>query len=160
MHTHTHTWINMVKKILIFLFFFSISRTRLVNHLYKVYFSDQIYYRVSNLDGRIENADHRLTDDISTFTDSVAHLYSHITKPLLDCVLITFALARSSRRMGVSTIPGNHIIIIIIIIIIVVIYYFVYCCCCCYWMRRCLFGFVSFCFQTIFASILFLSFFC
>ncbi|EEB12111.1 conserved hypothetical protein [Pediculus humanus corporis] len=81
-------------------------RTRLVNHLYKVYFSDQIYYRVSNLDGRIENADHRLTDDISTFTDSVAHLYSHITKPLLDCVLITFALARSSRRMGVSTIPG------------------------------------------------------
>ncbi|KAK6621774.1 ATP-binding cassette sub- D member 2 [Polyplax serrata] len=82
------------------------TRTRLVNYLYKVYFSDQIYYRVSNLDGRIENADHRLTDDISTFTDSVAHLYSHITKPLLDCVLITFALARSSRQMGVSSIPG------------------------------------------------------
>lgn len=81
-------------------------RSRLVEHAYKLYFTDQIYYRVSNLDGRIENADHRLTDDISTFTESVAHLYSHITKPLLDCALITFALARSSRKMGVSSVPG------------------------------------------------------
>lgn len=59
------------------------------------------------MDGRIENPDHRLTDDISTFTESVAHLYSHITKPLLDCVVITFALARSSQQMGVSSIPGT-----------------------------------------------------
>ncbi|KAL0277805.1 UNVERIFIED_CONTAM: hypothetical protein PYX00_004963 [Menopon gallinae] len=81
-------------------------RSRLVEHSYKLYFSDQIYYKVSNLDGRIENADHRLTDDISTFTESVAHLYSHITKPLLDCALITFALARSSQKMGVSSVPG------------------------------------------------------
>jgi len=62
---------------------------------------------VSNLDGRIENADHRLTDDITAFTSSVAHLYSHLTKPLFDCALIGLALAQSSRRMGANIIPGE-----------------------------------------------------
>lgn len=77
----------------------SIYRTRLVNHAYKQYFTNQTYYKVSNLDGRIENADHRLTDDISTFASSVAHLYSHLTKPCFDLMLIGLALAQSSYKM-------------------------------------------------------------
>jgi hypothetical protein len=33
-----------------------------------------------------------LTDDIATFTSSVAHLYSHLTKPVLDSALVTFSI--------------------------------------------------------------------
>lgn len=89
-------------------------RTRLVNHSYSLYFQDQIYYRVSNLDGRIDNADHRLTEDISAFTSSVAHLYSQITKPLFDCALIGFALMRSSRQMGAAVVPGPLLALVVV----------------------------------------------
>lgn len=81
-------------------------RTRLVRYAYKLYFQNQTYYRVSNLDGRIDNADHCLTDDITTFTSSVAHLYSHLTKPILDLILITISLYNIGKGMGASTVPG------------------------------------------------------
>ncbi|XP_058467862.1 ATP-binding cassette sub-family D member 1 [Malaya genurostris] len=81
-------------------------RTRLVNHAYGLYFKNQTYYKVSNLDGRIENADHRLTDDISTFSSSVAHLYSHLTKPCFDLMLIGIAMARSSKKMKANIVMG------------------------------------------------------
>ncbi|KAI8036434.1 ATP-binding cassette sub-family D member 1 isoform X1 [Drosophila gunungcola] len=81
-------------------------RTRLVRHSYRLYFKNQNYYRVSNLDGRIENADHRLTEDISVFASSVAHLYSSLTKPCFDLMLIGLALMRSSRKMKANIITG------------------------------------------------------
>ncbi|XP_017869174.1 PREDICTED: ATP-binding cassette sub-family D member 2 [Drosophila arizonae] len=81
-------------------------RTRLVRHSYRLYFKNQNYYRVSNLDGRIENADHRLTEDISVFASSVAHLYSSLTKPCFDLMLIGLALMRSSRKMKANILSG------------------------------------------------------
>ncbi|XP_053671987.1 ATP-binding cassette sub-family D member 1 [Anopheles nili] len=89
-------------------------RTRLVNHAYGMYFKNETYYKVSNLDGRIENADHRLTDDISTFSSSVAHLYSSLTKPCFDLLLIGIAMARSSRRMKANIVMGPALATVVI----------------------------------------------
>lgn len=73
-----------------------------------MYLSQQTYYRVSALDTRLGGAEQRLTDDLSELASSVAHLYSSLTKPLLDCALVGIALISFSARMGAKTIPGNY----------------------------------------------------
>ncbi|KAF9414825.1 hypothetical protein HW555_007358 [Spodoptera exigua] len=89
-------------------------RTRLVNHAYELYFKNQTYYRVANLDARIENADHRLTEDVSVFTQSVAHLYSSLTKPCFDLLLIVLTLATYSNKMKGNIFIGPSIATVVI----------------------------------------------
>lgn len=81
-----------------------------MEHAYKMYLSQQTYYRVAALDTRLGGAEQRLTDDLSELASSVAHLYSSLTKPLLDCALVGIALISFSSKMGARRIQGKIIL--------------------------------------------------
>ncbi|XP_065339971.1 ATP-binding cassette sub-family D member 3 [Cloeon dipterum] len=67
-------------------------RTRLTHHLYDQYLSGFTYYKMTNLDNRIANADQLLTVDVEKFCDTTVDLYSNISKPLLDIGIYVYRL--------------------------------------------------------------------
>lgn len=63
------------------------------------------YYKVSNLDNRIANADQLLTQDVERFCTCVAELYSNVSKPLLDIFIYARKL---SGAIGIQGTPLSH----------------------------------------------------
>lgn len=75
-------------------------RTRLTNYLYKQYLNGYTFYKMSNLDNRIANPDQLLTQDVERFCESLVHLYSNVSKPILDIVLYVYTLTMSIGFQG------------------------------------------------------------
>nr|XP_022318983.1 ATP-binding cassette sub-family D member 3-like [Crassostrea virginica] len=85
-------------------------RIRLTKHLYDRYLRGFTYYKMSNLDNRIANADQLLTQDVDKFCDSVAELYSNLSKPLLDVILYSAKLTGSIGAQGPAIMLGYLVV--------------------------------------------------
>ncbi|XP_033636380.1 ATP-binding cassette sub-family D member 3-like isoform X2 [Asterias rubens] len=81
-------------------------RTRLTTHLYEQYLKGFTYYKMSNLDNRIANADQLLTQDVERFCNSVAELYSNLSKPILDILIYVRELAATIGPQGPTYMIG------------------------------------------------------
>lgn len=45
--------------------------------------NSETYYRVTNLDSRLQNPDQCLTEDIANFCKTLAHVHSQLSKPIV-----------------------------------------------------------------------------
>ncbi|KAF9113859.1 ATP-binding cassette sub- D member 3 [Mortierella sp. AM989] len=70
-------------------------RERLTKFAHDQYLDGITFYKISNIDNRIQNADQLLTQDIDKFADNLSHLYSDIAKPLVDIVLFAYKLGEA-----------------------------------------------------------------
>ncbi|XP_014776217.1 ATP-binding cassette sub-family D member 3 [Octopus bimaculoides] len=78
-------------------------RVRLTNHLYEKYLKGFTFYKMSNLDNRISNPDQLLTQDVEKFCNSVADLYSNLSKPVMDVIIYSLKLTNSIGIQGPAT---------------------------------------------------------
>ncbi|KAJ1924964.1 hypothetical protein IWQ60_004873 [Tieghemiomyces parasiticus] len=70
-------------------------RSRLTRHVHDEYLKGITFYKMSNLDARIQNVDQLITQDISKFADSLSHLYSDTLKPIVDVFLFAYKLGQA-----------------------------------------------------------------
>lgn len=88
---------------------------RLTVYFNKQYFDGLNFYKVTNLDERVPNPDHRLTQDIERWATSLSSLYSNFTKPLLDVILFSRQLARVLGWQGPTAVISWYILSAIVI---------------------------------------------
>lgn len=82
--------------------------SRLSKHILTQYLTSEdgegddtkLYYKLSNLDDRIKNADQYMTVDIQQFSNKLAEIYSNIAKPVLDVILYNYQLSRNIGAEG------------------------------------------------------------
>jgi len=75
-------------------------RTRLTTYFQKMYLSDNVFYKVGNLDSRIENADQLITQDVTKFCTAISQLFSNLSKPCLDIILFGAQLTNEVGHAG------------------------------------------------------------
>ncbi|CAO3662075.1 unnamed protein product [Umbelopsis ramanniana] len=86
-------------------------RTRLTRYVHDLYLDDKnAFYRIINLDNRIQGADQFITTDIAKFCDTLASLYSNLAKPMLDTVIFNYQLTKSIGAAGMVGLFVNYII--------------------------------------------------
>ncbi|KAK0519828.1 ATP-binding cassette long-chain fatty acid transporter pxa1 [Tilletia horrida] len=86
-------------------------RTRLTRYVHDLYLSqNRNWYKIINLDGRLDSADQFITTDVARFCETLAALYSNISKPTLDILIFNYQLARNLGFKGVSGLLVNYLL--------------------------------------------------
>lgn len=86
-------------------------RTRVMRYVHDLYLDDSLnFYKVMNLDGRINGIDQFITSDVAQFCSALAALYSNISKPVLDMIVFNYQLASNLGWKGQFALFGNYII--------------------------------------------------
>ena len=79
-------------------------------HLFQKYLEGHTYYKMSNIDNRIANADQLLTQDVEKFCNSLVELYSNLSKPLLDIIIYIYQLTGAIGASGPATMIGYLVV--------------------------------------------------
>ena len=78
-------------------------RSRLTRYVHDLYLSpERNFYKVMNLDNRLEAVSQFITTDISHFCEVIAELYSNVSKPSLDIIIFMYQISRSLGIRGVT----------------------------------------------------------
>lgn len=84
-------------------------RTRLTRYIHDLYLSPNLnFYRLSNLDGGIGQADQFITQDLTLFCTAAASLYSSLGKPLVDIFVFNYQLYRSLGPLALTGLLANY----------------------------------------------------
>ena len=70
-------------------------RTRLTSIIQHKYLQNLTFYKLTNLDDRIRNADQLITVDVQKFSRAIALLYGNIFMPLIDSIVYNFRLSQT-----------------------------------------------------------------
>lgn len=89
-------------------------KSQLVNRSLSFYFRDRIYYRIALKQNENVQIDQNLTDDIEKLTHLLVHLYSQLTKPILDISLITVTLISLAKQNNFNYLFPTAIAFIVI----------------------------------------------
>eukprot|EP00388_Colpodella_angusta_P020059 GDKJ01050058.1.p1 GENE.GDKJ01050058.1~~GDKJ01050058.1.p1 ORF type:complete len:1348 (-),score=367.43 GDKJ01050058.1:221-4150(-) len=74
-------------------------RWRMTKYFLNLYFRRFSYYKMTNIDSRINQPEQRLTQDVEKWAHTVSQLFSNVSKPVLDIVLFSRKL---SQLVGVE----------------------------------------------------------
>lgn len=70
-------------------------RSRLTDVIQRDYLQNLTFYKLTNLDDRIRNADQLLTVDVQKFSRAISLLYGNIFMPMIDSLVYNFRLSQS-----------------------------------------------------------------
>ena len=88
----------------------SAFRERLTGYFHDKYLKNMFFYKICNLDSRIQNPDQRLTQDLEKWANALASLYLNFTKPVLDIILFSRKLSELVGYEGPALIFGWYFV--------------------------------------------------